>query len=115
MATFSTPKFDAAVTRFKGHFTGHAQLFEFGQFYVTDRTFVDMIAAANTALTPWPLAASTFIPFLTAAEATSVSGVLRPESSSLVAAVKEKPYGLGIAIRRRHVSIGPGTPDSVVR
>jgi hypothetical protein len=61
---FNTARFDAAVTRFKTQFAGHPKLFEYGQFYVTSRTFDDLMAAATNAMSVFPLAAGTFIPFL---------------------------------------------------
>lgn len=58
MATFSTPKLDGAVTRFKGYFTGYTELYRFGQFHVTNMCISDLVQAAQAALGPNPLAPS---------------------------------------------------------
>lgn len=47
---FNTPKFNAAVTRFKADFGGHPQLFEYGQFYLTDRQQDDILAVIRSEL-----------------------------------------------------------------
>jgi hypothetical protein len=48
--TFSTPALETALSQFKALCSGHEQLFQYGQFYVTNRTIDDLLATIETEL-----------------------------------------------------------------
>ena len=107
-SVFNTARFNAAVARFKTQFSSHQTLYLYGQFYVTRRTFDDLIAAATNGLSGFPLAASTFIPFLRGALSQF------PPSSINVAAITQQldqMQAIGIDVSALRSLLTPGSPD----
>jgi hypothetical protein len=47
MANFATPELNAAVDGFKKIFASHTQLYQYGQFYLTNRVLDDVLAVAK--------------------------------------------------------------------